>query len=106
MAVTVPDRDLDQVKINGAEISRMAEVRENMDGGSNTADHRTHTGENGRIFDHGINDMDYINQSPDRFLRQSVGAPGGSPQLVFHKNTLDDSGQRIGNVGGTLLTTT
>lgn len=87
MAVTVPNRDDDQVKITGAKIPKIVENRENMDGGPNDADHAAKQDNPGRIHDHGISDADFVNISPQRV---TVGkshriAAGGPSSLVFHR---------------------
>ena len=87
MAVTVPDRDDDQVKVAGAKIPEIVENRENMDGGPNDADHAAKQDDPGRVHDHGISDKDFVNISPQRV---TVGkshriAAGGPSSLVFHR---------------------
>ena len=79
MAINVPSRNTDQVKVDGAELDRIVEAGENMDGGPNKADHTVGTG---RVHDFGISSRDQENQSPQRILRQDVKKAGGSPGLV------------------------
>ncbi len=94
MAINVPRRDTDQVKVNGAELDQVVEVSENSDGGVNKADHLTV--DTARVHDHGISSRDHENQSAQRVIRQDVKKASGSPGLVApdHKN----------ESGGTLLT--
>jgi len=81
MAVDVPGRNPDQVKVTGAELDKVVETRENMDGGPNDADHVGM--DTARVHDHGISDRDHENQSTQRVLRQDVKKAGGDPGLVF-----------------------
>jgi len=94
MAIDIPSRDRDQVKVEGAELDRVVEVAENSDGGVNKADHATV--DTARVHDHGISSRDHENMSAQRVIRQDVKKSGGSPGLVTpdHKN----------ESGGTLLT--
>ena len=94
MAINVPSRDTDQVKVSGAELDQVVEVSENSDGGVNKADHLTV--DTARVHDHGISSRDHENMSAQRVIRQDVKKPGGSPGLVAadHEN----------QSGGTLLT--
>ena len=104
MAITVPERVPDQVKIAGVPIEKLWENRENFDGGPNDADHAVTEGA-GRIHDFGISDSDFVNQNTQIILRQDVKPNNpGPPGLIFHKNKLAPSRQRLGNVGGVLLT--
>lgn len=82
MAVSVPERDDDQVKAAGSKFEKTVEVRENLDGGPNKADHRAATGA-GRINDHGISKADYVNMSPQRLLRG--GSLRGLAGVTFNK---------------------
>ena len=87
MAVTVPGRNDDQVKVDGAKFEKITENRENMDGGPNDADHAATQDDPGRVHDHGISDKDFVNISPQRV---TVGqshriAAGGSSSLTFHR---------------------
>jgi len=81
MAVNVPGRNSDQVKITGAELDKVVEACENMDGGPNDADHEGV--DTARVHDHGISERDHDNQSTQRVLRQDVEVAGGSPGLAF-----------------------
>lgn len=81
MAVDVPGRNSDQVKVTGAELDKVVETCENMDGGPNDADHAGM--DTARVHDHGISDRDHENQSTQRVLRQDVKKAGGDPGLVF-----------------------
>ena len=78
-AVDVPARSADQVKVDGAELDKVVEAGENMDGGPNKADHTVGTG---RVHDFGVSSRDQENQSAQRILRQDVKKAGGSPGLV------------------------
>lgn len=87
MAVTVPGRNDDQVKVDGAKFEKITENRENMDGGPNDADHAAKQDDPGRVHDHGISDKDFVNISPQRV---TVGqshriAAGGPSSLAFHR---------------------
>jgi hypothetical protein len=79
MGVDVPSRNTDQVKVMGAELDKVAEAEENMDGGPNKADHTVGVG---RVHDFGVSSRDQENQSAQRILRQDVKKAGGSPGLV------------------------
>ena len=80
MAVDVPSRNTDQVKVTGAELDKVVEAEENMDGGPNKADHTVGVG---RVHDFGISSRDQGNQSAQRILRQDVKKAGNpTPGLV------------------------
>jgi len=79
MAINVPSRNTDQVKVTGAELDKVVETEENMDGGPNKADHTIGAG---RVHDLGISSRDHENQSAQRVIRQDVKKAGGSPGLV------------------------
>jgi len=95
MAVNVPSRNQDQVKITGAQLDEVVETRENMDGGLTDAEHAAV--DTARVHDHGISTRDHDNQSAQRVIRQDVKKPGSFPGLVSPDMT---------DVGGTLSTTT
>jgi len=95
MAVNVPDRNDDQVKVTGAELDQVVENPENADGGLTRAEHAT--ADTARVHDHGITPRDHENQSAQRVIRQDVKKAGGSPGL--NGPEMDDGGK----TGGTLL---
>lgn len=68
MAASVPERNEDQVRMTGSRIEDTVEVRENMDGGPNTADHKG-ADSAGRVNDHGVSESDHVNMSPQRLLK-------------------------------------
>jgi len=94
MAIDVPSRDRDQVKVEGAELDQVVEVGENSDGGVNKADHLTV--DTARVHDHGISSRDHENQSAQRVIRQDMKKADGSPGLVAPDHNAES--------GGTLLT--
>lgn len=94
MAVNVPSRNSDQVKVTGAELDKVVETCENMDGGPNKADHAAV--DTARVHDHGISSRDHENQSAQRVIRQDVKKPGGSPGLAAPDHNNES--------GGTMLT--
>lgn len=83
MAVSIPDRNTDQVKVAGATLPDIVEHRENIDGGLTKAERAATQGNSGRVHDHGVSEKDFVAQSAQRALRQFVRVPGGSPGLVL-----------------------
>jgi len=94
VAVIVPDRNQDQVKITGAQLDEVVETRENMDGGLTEAEHAAV--DTARVHDHGISARDHVGQSAQRAIRQDVKKPGGSPGLA--------SPDMANEAGGTIST--
>ena len=82
MAVSVPDRNNDQVKATGPRPEKVCEHRENIDGGLTRGEHASQTGDAGRVHDLGISDKDYVAQPAQRVIRQDVRKAGGSPGLA------------------------
>ena len=95
MAVNVPDRNDDQVKVTGAELDKVVENPENSDGGLTRAEHAGI--DTARVHDHGITPKDFENQSAQRVIRQDVKKPGNTPGL--NGPDMNDGGK----TGGTLL---
>jgi len=96
MAVNVPDRNDDQVKVTGAELDQVVENPENSDGGLSKAEHETV--DTARVHDHGITPKDHENQSAQRIIRQDV-KKAGNPSPGLNGPEMDDGGK----TGGTLL---
>lgn len=80
MAVSVPNRNTDQSRIEGAKIPSVVEHRENMDGG--LGDDHKGSDNPGRVHDHGISEKDFVNGSPQRSL-DGGGNIFGSGKVFF-----------------------